>query len=131
MTEAKIIKALECFAIDKDSDELYCVGCAFETKGLCCENCSDALVKASLDLINRQKAEIERLQKEYNQFADIGKMYSEIKVDTIKKYKHTIRTLFRLKFLRKKPYDEIFDEAETMMLRRIAGEVKEMAGETE
>ena len=40
-----------------------------------------------LDLINRQQAEIERLQKENNQFADIGKMYSEIKSTAIKEYR--------------------------------------------
>lgn len=33
------------------------------------------------------KAEIERLQKENNQFADIGKMYSEIKSEVIKEYR--------------------------------------------
>lgn len=62
MNDADIIKALECFAIDKDFDERQCVGCAFETKGLCCENCSEGIAKASLDLINRQKAEIEKLK---------------------------------------------------------------------
>lgn len=62
MTDAEIIKALECFAKDKDFNCSQCVGCAFETKGLCCENCSDSIAKASLDLINRQKAEIVRLK---------------------------------------------------------------------
>ena len=60
MTDNEIIKALECFAIDKDFDCSQCVGCAFETKGMCYENASEGIAKATLDLINRQKAEIER-----------------------------------------------------------------------
>ncbi len=36
------------------------------------------------DFINRQKAEIERLQEENKSFANIGKMYSEIKAEAIK-----------------------------------------------
>lgn len=39
-----------------------------------------------LDLINRQKAEIERLNEENKRFADIGKMYSEIKSEAIKEF---------------------------------------------
>ena len=75
MTDAEIIKALEQeidLAEYVDSD--YCT------------NTAVSLIKAALDLINRQKAEIERLQKENNQFADIGKMYSEIKSEAIKEF---------------------------------------------
>ena len=42
------------------------------------------LEKSALDLINRQKAENERLRKQTGQFADIGKMYSEIKAEAYK-----------------------------------------------
>ena len=78
----------------------------------------------AFDLIKRQKAEIEKLQKENKQFADIGKLHSEIKVETVKKFKNTIRVLFRLEFLRRKRYDKIFDEAEAIMLKEIAGDTK-------
>ena len=89
MTDAEIMKALECFAIDKDSDETYCVGCAFETKGLCCENCSEGIAKASLDLINRQKAEIERIEKEKNTFAK--RFYKEGIKDLAERLKEELR----------------------------------------
>lgn len=39
-----------------------------------------------LDLINRKNAEIERLEKENHSFADIGKLYSEIKSEAIKEF---------------------------------------------
>lgn len=39
----------------------------------------------------RQQAEIERLQKENNQFADIGKMYSEIKAEVIKEFAERLK----------------------------------------
>ena len=65
MTDNKIIKALECFVIPKDFNECgNCVGCAFESKGLCHQNMSYEIAKLSLDLINRQKAEVERLNVE-------------------------------------------------------------------
>lgn len=44
------------------------------------------IIKQQQETINRQQAEIERLQKENNQFADIGKMYSEIKSEAIKEF---------------------------------------------
>ena len=63
MTDTEIIKALECFAIDKDFDERQCIGCVFENE-FCAANMSYNIAKITLDLINRQKAEIERLKKE-------------------------------------------------------------------
>lgn len=61
MTDKEIIKALECCTTE------ICWDCPFEPKeqrkgtiGCCEEN-----IKNALDLINRQKAEIERLKKGY------------------------------------------------------------------
>ena len=72
----------------------------------------DVLLLNALDLINRQQemidafiagqetlqkalaekiAEIERLQKENNQFADIGKMYSEIKSEAVKEFAERLK----------------------------------------
>lgn len=64
MTDNEIVKALECM-LGKYSvgEQIDCKGCAFETQALCSENASDGITKAALFLINRQKAEIERLQK--------------------------------------------------------------------
>ena len=39
-----------------------------------------------LDLVKRQQAEIEKLQKVNDSFTDIGKLYSEIKVEAVKEF---------------------------------------------
>lgn len=78
MTDNEIIKALEiCGNID-----VSCKGCVFAN----CELCRVKLAENAFILINRLRAEIERLQKENNQFADIGKLYSEIKSEVIKEF---------------------------------------------
>lgn len=86
--------------------------------------------KAALDLINRQKAEIERLQKENKQFADIGKMYSEIKLEIIKEVTAEIYNSFR----QYENYDrhhtfEILNRIESVEELLKDNLVKEMAGE--
>ena len=62
MTDNQIIKALECCA-----DEMGCKkGCPCfdpKAKGSCCTISKIGIEKIALDLINRQQAEIERLQK--------------------------------------------------------------------
>ena len=82
MTDKEIIKALECCRTDKDRN---CRNCPyFDVKAYCYE----IVRKDALDLINRQQAEIERLnirlRKERHQFEDLGKMYSEIRTEAIK-----------------------------------------------
>ena len=46
----------------------------------------DIELKAMRGVANSYKAEVERLQKENERFADIGKMYSEIKAEAIKAF---------------------------------------------
>ena len=64
MTDNEVIKALECcsrWELTKDCSE-----CAYESSdGICREN----LFSDTLDLINRQKAEIERLNKEVDRLS--------------------------------------------------------------
>lgn len=55
MTDEQIIKALECCTIDGEKD---CFNCA-ETNWV---SCKTTLMKQALDLIDRQKAEIEQLR---------------------------------------------------------------------
>ena len=62
MTDNEIIKALEC-CISHKGNVACKSGCPFHEQELCIED-GDALLKHSLDLINRQKAEIERLKAE-------------------------------------------------------------------
>ena len=57
MTDNKIIKALEHCGI-----ECKCSGCPLDDSEFV-SNCIDKLCKNALNLINRQKAEIERLEK--------------------------------------------------------------------
>lgn len=78
LTDAEIIKALECCS--KQS----CEGCPYNDGTSKC--LMETLPRDTLDLINRQQAEIERFQKENNQFADIGKMYSEIRAEAYKEF---------------------------------------------
>lgn len=74
MTDTEIIKALELLhkRILKDK---------FASR--VSEGEMLALVEVK-DIINRLKAENERLQKEADQFADIGKMYSEIRYEAVR-----------------------------------------------
>lgn len=82
MTDNEIIKALECCL----GDNPPCFACKYDGDTTTVDECMGALMKDAFDLINRQKAEIERLQKENEQFAYIGKLYSEIKAEAVKEF---------------------------------------------
>ena len=70
MTDNEIIKALECCRNNAREDECkYCLSCPMAH----CEldedeelNCMDAVLKRAIDLINRQKAEIEKYRVNNN-----------------------------------------------------------------
>ena len=62
LTDEQIIKALEC-CISHKGNVACKSGCPFHEQELCIED-GDALLKHSLNLINRQKAEIEKLNVE-------------------------------------------------------------------
>ena len=74
MTDNEIIKALECCKKDD------CDNCPNDFG-----NCYANLSGYALDLINRQKAEIERLRKEVNlvsiQFQDAQERYEEVQTE--------------------------------------------------
>jgi FtsZ-binding cell division protein ZapB len=60
MTDNDIIKALEFCADSRDTDK-HCLKCPY-----CNESyCLDKMMADALDLINRQKAEIERLKEKH------------------------------------------------------------------
>ena len=63
-TDEQIIKALECCSTDVQENP--CPKCAFYNK----HRCSTLMLNAASDIINRQKAEIERLQNR-NKFLEI------------------------------------------------------------
>ncbi len=49
-------------------------------------------LKKQIDEKHKFKAEIERLKKENNLFADLGKMYSEIKAEAVKEFAEKVQT---------------------------------------
>ena len=90
MTDNEIIKALECCSIDDHIG--VCKECPFTDV---CDEDEQALQKHALDLINRQKAEIERLQKDLTK-CKLGKetLYQaadEIKFVAIKEFAERLR----------------------------------------
>lgn len=90
MTDEEIIQALECIST---FDCEICIDdkCTYYTGGEMYP-CNDMkIAKDTLDLINRQKTEIERLQKENHQFACMGKFYSEIKSDVAKEFADRVK----------------------------------------
>lgn len=108
-TDDEVIKALECC-----NDSGGCDNCPFD--GAVYEDeppCVDKLTEAARNLINRQKAEIAALtsavdnstkeflklhdtyqdqKAEIERFADIGKMYSEIKAEAIKEFAERLKS---------------------------------------
>lgn len=96
MTDEQIIKALECCATDDGNDCFQCPYCNifFESgNGGCVNRCR----KDALDLINRQKAEIERLKRgvtftftieDFESIKEtvISRLDNEIKSEAIKEF---------------------------------------------
>ncbi len=90
MTDKEIIKALECCS----KNPLNCRECGY--KGRCNRiDCYDYLKRDAFDLINRQKVEIERLQKEVNLvsalFQDLQERTDEIKAEAYKEFAEKIK----------------------------------------
>ena len=70
LTDEEIMKALEWHLNDDEKD---CTGCSYKERKLI-GNCVEYLLKDSLDLINRQKAEIENLDRANLQLMAIMEM---------------------------------------------------------
>ena len=86
MTDNEIIKALECFALDYDFSETQCIGCAFEHE-FCTVNMSVEIARPALEIINRQKAEIERLSDLLKRHQRNTRRIRMINAETAKKIK--------------------------------------------
>lgn len=81
MTDNEIIKALEC-CINDDCDNCP------DTFG----NCEHNAMRNALDLINRQKAEIERLTKANERFAEeFDSYYAYVKSEAIKEFAERLK----------------------------------------
>ena len=68
MTDNEIVKALENCC----SDIPNCLNCQFDADTITCDQCMGELMQKSLDLINRQKAEIEGLRKALDVWKDLA-----------------------------------------------------------
>lgn len=100
-TEKQIIQALKICKLDTT-----CVTCPYYGKSKA-ESCFSRLSADALSIIHKQKKQINELtgkhynecgqiarySDELNQFADIGKMYSEIKAEIIKEFAEKLKNL--------------------------------------
>ena len=89
MTDNDIIKALECHS------KRMCSECPLREEF---GGCSQKAFTLAFELINRQKAELERLQIANRCFADIGKLYSEIRVEAIKEFAEKLKEKKKIHF---------------------------------
>ena len=108
-TDEEVIKALECCS----DCECYNAKAQEDCPLINVPFCKNYMRKQALDLINRQKAEIAALtsavdnstkeflklhdtyqdqKAEIERFADIGKMYSEIKAEAIKEFAERLKS---------------------------------------
>ena len=89
MTDSDIIKALECCCKNNS-----CEGCPLDYFTFSSSQCASELAIKSLDLINRQHTEIERLRKEVNlvsiQFQDLQERYEEAQTEIERLTKETM-----------------------------------------
>ena len=81
MTDTDIIKALECCCSPKSN---ACDDCPFYER--CYEN-NEWLEKEAIDLINRQKAEIER----FEECASREMLYEKVKSEAIKEFAERLK----------------------------------------
>ena len=101
MTDNEIIKALECCCANNNCD-----GCPLDYLTFSSE-CASKLAINSLDLINRQKAEIERLENEYRWLdqessilaADVTELSNQLKTAKAGAYKEFAERLKKEKSL--------------------------------
>lgn len=119
MTDKEIIKALEDNEIIKALDccqKEDCCGCSYFHK----EECTNFLTKDALNLINRQKAEIERLENlERNVYETVDELRNKIKAEAVKEFAERLKEKERPAF----PLAMVIDVYEIDNL------VKEMVGE--
>ena len=93
MTDNEIIRALECIASDKD---VLCKGCSYNKYYL--NRCHKENAKDAIALINRQKAEIERLVEHTKDGIELAKQLPETiklaKAEVIKEFAERLKQEF-------------------------------------
>ena len=99
MTDNEIVKALECCSVGTFACDEQCP-CFHSKSKLKVTSCRFELIGDALDLINRQKAEIERLKtdskrlkKVQMQLDDLCKMHRVIKAEAYKEFAEKLKEL--------------------------------------
>lgn len=134
MTDAEIIKALEvCVGIHND-----CEDCPLLEHSQATDECMTELMSNALDLINRQKADIEKLKKGWK--ADVIET-KNTKAEAIKEFAERLKEQaknmeYKANTTRKTmPIVEVKDHVHWVLheviIETIDNLVKEMAGDTE
>lgn len=134
-TDDVVIKALECCS---EIDREFCDNCTFRNE----EDCVVALAKNALDLINRQKAEIERLREIRDlcntTILEKSELIEKLKISDASKEECTIRQhgeikelkseIERLNFNLKAVLDERADHSEAVkeFAERLRGVILEI-----
>ena len=94
INDDEIISSLEVITTTRNCNECKIRDCKW---GDC--DCSQITANAALDLINRQKTEIKRLQKEVNlvstQFQDLQERTDKIKVEAYKEFAEELKNTLR------------------------------------
>ena len=90
ITNEEIVQSLELIATTRNCNECKIRNCKW---GTC--DCPQITAKTALDFINRQKAEIKRLQKEANlisiQFQDLQERTNDIKSEAYKEFAEKLK----------------------------------------
>lgn len=93
-TDKDIISSLEVIATTGNCNECKIRNCKW---GTC--NCSQITANVALDLINSQKEELKRLQKEFNlvsiQFQDLQERTDEVKPEAYKEFAEELKNILR------------------------------------
>jgi precorrin-2 methylase len=89
VTDNEIIKALECCQTPIIAD---CIDCPNRASG---DSCVNELMRKALDLINRQKAEIERLEtaytREYHRVEHLAERVENTRAEAVKEFAEKLK----------------------------------------
>ena len=126
ISDDEIISSLEVIATTRNCSECKIRNCKW---GDC--NCSQITANAALDLINRQKTEVERLRKEVNlvsiQFQDAQERYEEVQAKIEKLNAENMLTISERNAFRTSFYDVLkqLKIAKSESVKEFAEKVKE------
>lgn len=122
MTDNEIIKALHC----KCGGEMVCISCHYYARY---PDCDRYAVRDALSLINRQQAEIERLERRVKEWRDAASIQSGLvslaRAVGIKEFAERVKRYIDVGHLRP-PTEKCFSELDVVNM--IDNLVKEMVG---